>query len=271
MTNKAVIYSSSDAFCGTACHSMTWASDAYHQGPHFINASGVRANCGQCHIPYDSSHATATEYVQMLLFKAARGAKDFWYESRKTVATKEEWENQRPQLQAEFESYLQAHNYITCRDCHSLEAFGGPRSQMKVLIHKDIIKANAVDCLQCHSNIGHVYEQLGAKVGGWYTTEQAAAGEKLYQAQCGACHGAKLEGGGGPSLDGSSWRQMYGGAKLLTVWGEIKGPTAQMAGTTYAAQQSLDILSYLLQQNGLPPGSELLAGTRQLSDVLPAK
>ncbi len=77
VTNKAVIWSSSDAFCGTFCHTMTWSSAAYHQGPHFINAAGVRASCGQCHIPYDSSHATATEYVKLLLFKADRGAKDF--------------------------------------------------------------------------------------------------------------------------------------------------------------------------------------------------
>jgi len=31
-TNKAVIWSSSDAFCGTLCHTMTWSSAAYHQG-----------------------------------------------------------------------------------------------------------------------------------------------------------------------------------------------------------------------------------------------
>ena len=75
VTNKAVIWSSSDAFCGTFCHTMTWSSAAYHQGPHFINAAGVRASCGQCHIPYDSSHATATEYVKLLLYKTDRGAK----------------------------------------------------------------------------------------------------------------------------------------------------------------------------------------------------
>jgi hypothetical protein len=64
---------------------------------------------------------------------------------------------------------------------------------------------------------------------------------------------------------------MYGGAKLLTVWGEIKGPMAQDTGATYTTQQSLDILAYLLQQNGLPSGSQPLADTRQLSDALPTK
>jgi nitrate/TMAO reductase-like tetraheme cytochrome c subunit len=271
VTNKAVIWSSSDAFCGAFCHSMTPAAAGYHRGPHFINASGVRASCGECHIPYDSSHATATQYVKLLFFKADRGAKDFWYEYRRAIATQEEWDRRRPQLRSEFESYLQAHNYITCRGCHSLEAFGGPRSQMQALIHKGLIQANALDCFQCHQNIGHVYQQPAVKVGGWYTTEQAASGEKLYQTQCASCHGAKLEGGAGPALKGTSWYQMYGGAKLLAVWGEIKGPMAQYAGTTYSTQQSLDILAYLLQQNGLPSGIQPLANTRQLSDVLPMK
>ena len=225
----------------------------------------------ECHIPYDSSHATATEYVKLLLFKADRGAKDFWNESRTTIATKEEWEKQRPRLRTEFESYTKAHNYITCRGCHSLEAFGGPRSRMKELIHKDLIKANTFDCFQCHQDVGHVYEQPVAKVGGWYRVEQAAAGEKLYQAQCANCHGTKLEGGAGPSLKGTTWQLMYGGARLLTVWGEITGPMAQYAGTTYTTQQSLNIVSYLLQQNGLPSGSQPLADTRELSEVLPAK
>ncbi len=109
------------------------------------------------------------------------------------------------------------------------------------------------------------------KVGGWYTAEQAVAGEKLYQAQCASCHGAKLEGGAGPSLKGTTWHQMYGGAKLLTVWGEITGPMAQYAGTTYTTELSLDIVSYLLQLNGLPSGNQALADTRELSEVLPAK
>jgi hypothetical protein len=62
---------------------------------------------------------------------------------------------------------------------------------------------------------------------------------------------------------------MYGGAKLLTVWGEIHGPMAQFAGTTFNEQQSLDMLAYLLQQNGLPAGSKPLNKTSELNRVLP--
>jgi cytochrome c-type protein NapC len=271
LTNHAVMWSSSDRYCGTTCHSMIWASAAYHQSTHYINNVGVRASCGDCHIPYDSGHATAAEYVKLLLFKADRGAKDFWYESRKSIATKEEWEKRRPALSEKFENYLTQHNYVTCRGCHSLLSFGGPNSHMKLVIHQGMVKADSYNCLQCHANIGHVYEQPSSKVDGWYTLEQAGAGNKLFAASCSGCHGAKLEGGAGPALSGAAWKQRFGGAKLLTVWGEIKGPMAQFAGTTFTTQQSLDILAYLLQQNGLAAGNHALVNTRELSDTIPAK
>jgi hypothetical protein len=80
-----------------------------------------------------------------------------------------------------------------------------------------------------------------------------------------------LEGGAGPALKGTSWQQLYGGAKLLAVWGEIKGPMAQSAGVTFTTQESLDLLAYLLQQNGLPAGNQQLVDTRELSETIPYK
>jgi cytochrome c-type protein NapC len=271
LTNHVVNWSSSDKFCGATCHSMSWVNAAYQQSPHYINSVGVRATCGDCHIPYDAGHANAIEYVKLLLFKADRGARDFWGEAKKTIATKEEWEQRRPALRSTFQTYLTQHNYITCRGCHTLESFGGPRSQMKLVIHRGMVKADSYDCLQCHANIGHVYEQPSSKVGGWYSMEQAAAGQKLFEASCAGCHGVKLQGISGPALTGATWQQRFGGAKLLTVWGEIKGPMAEYAGATFTTQQSLDILAYLLQQNGLPARNQPLADTQELADTLPEK
>lgn len=294
LTNKAVIWSSSDSFCGQFCHSMIWASAAYKKAPHYQNAIGVRASCGDCHIPYDSSHATATEYVYLLAFKANRGAKDFYHEATRSMSTEKEWEDRRPALAAEFENFITQHNYITCRGCHQLNAFGGPHSVMKQMIHQRYATSNAYDCLHCHSDIGHVYSNSASTTpgqpatlqpapesivaaavpsssasGDWYSTEQAADGSKLYAQNCASCHGAKLNGGGGPALTGASWKQLYPGSKLLTVWGEIHGPMAQYAGATFTEQQSLDILSFLLQQNGLPAGSKPLRSTTELNRTLP--
>jgi hypothetical protein len=46
---------------------------------------------------------------------------------------------------------------------------------------------------------------------------------------------------------------------------------ARYAGKTFTTQQSLDILTYLLQQKGLSAGKTPLTGTRELSDTLPEK
>ena len=270
LTNTAVNWSSSDGFCGQFCHSMTWASAGYKRSPHYIDQVGVTASCGDCHIPYDSQHATTAEYIQLLGFKAQRGVKDFYNEARRAIATNEEWEKRKPALRAEYEGYLRAHNYVTCLGCHRLDSFGGPRNQMKQMIHHEVIKAGNVDCMACHRNIGHVY-QTASQVGAWYTIEQAEAGGSLYRRVCSACHGSNLEGGAGPALTGASWRQLFGGAKLLTPWGEIKGPMAEYAGINFTTQQSLDVLAFLLWKNGYPAGSEPLANTRQLSAVIPPK
>jgi nitrate/TMAO reductase-like tetraheme cytochrome c subunit len=274
LTNQLVVWSSSDAYCAGVCHSMSWANTAYQRGPHYTNHVGVRASCGDCHIPYDAAHATAIEYVELLLFKTDRGVKDTWHELTGSIATKNEWEKRRPALRATFESYLTRHNYITCRGCHALQSFAGPRSQMKLVIHQGLARQNDYNCLACHSNIAHVYAdsepQPGANSRGWYTVRQATSGQQLFMHSCTVCHGTKLEGtAGAPALSGDSWKRRFAGVKLLTIWGEIKGPMAQYANIPLSTQQSLDILAFLLQQNGLPPGNQPLADTRQLSDVLP--
>jgi nitrate/TMAO reductase-like tetraheme cytochrome c subunit len=276
LTNHLVVWSSSDAYCGRVCHSMTWVNAAYQRGPHYTNPVGVRASCGDCHIPYDAGHTTAVDYVKLLLFKTDRGAKDAWHEITRRIATKEEWENRQPALRATFESYLTRHNYITCRGCHSLQSFAGPRSQMKLVIHQGLVTQNHYNCLECHPEVGHVYLEpksgRSSAASGWYTLEQADAGKKLFQRSCSPCHGAKLEGmAGAPALSGASWKQRFAGSKLLTVWGEIKGPMAQYANVALSTQQALDILAFLLEQNGLPAGMQPLADTRQLSDTLPEK
>jgi hypothetical protein len=79
LTNHVVNWSSSDEFCGTACYSMTWVTAAYQQSPHYFNSVGVRASCGECHIPYDSSHATAREYVKLLCSRLTAGSRIFGF------------------------------------------------------------------------------------------------------------------------------------------------------------------------------------------------
>src|SRR5215510_2254474 len=210
LTNTFVTYTSTDRFCGTTCHSMTWAGQTYKRSPHFDNRVGVRATCGDCHIPYDANHPTPMQYIGLLLFKADRGAKDVWGELTKRIRTEEEWQKRRPQLAATVENFLKTHDSITCRGCHTLEAFSGPRNAMMQLVHRDVIQADTVDCLQCRAGVGHVDDGADQSRGGWYTLQQAANGALAYARACAICHGAGLHGAGAPVLIGQPFWQAYG-------------------------------------------------------------
>jgi cytochrome c oxidase cbb3-type subunit III len=77
------------------------------------------------------------------------------------------------------------------------------------------------------------------------TDELAAAGQPVYQANCGACHGMTLEGGIGPNLKDGAW--VHGGspqdvmrtisegvpAKGMPAWGPILGPERVRQVTAY--------------------------------------
>jgi cytochrome c oxidase cbb3-type subunit III len=77
------------------------------------------------------------------------------------------------------------------------------------------------------------------------TPELAAAGQAVYQANCGACHGMTLEGGIGPNLKDGQW--LHGGspqqvmqvvsegvpAKGMPAWGPILGPERVRQVTAY--------------------------------------
>jgi mono/diheme cytochrome c family protein len=106
---------------------------------------------------------------------------------------------------------------------------------------------------------------------GWYTTQQAAAGAKAYKKSCASCHGATLQGGMGPGLVGKPFWQAYGGKKVSTLWSSVHTQTPMMAPDSVPAKNSINIMAFLLQRNGVPAGATPLDDTADLSKVLPSK
>jgi hypothetical protein len=78
------------------------------------------------------------------------------------------------------------------------------------VIPQGTVEADSYHCLECHANIGHVYEQPSSKVSGWYSVGQAAAGKTPLEDSCPGCRSAKLEGGVGPAMSGATGKQRFG-------------------------------------------------------------
>lgn len=106
---------------------------------------------------------------------------------------------------------------------------------------------------------------------GWYTPQQAAAGAKAYRKTCANCHGGALQGGMGPALVGKPFWQAYGGKKVSTLWLAVHTQMPMMAPNSVPAMNSINIMAFLLQKNGVPAGTTPLDDSVDLSKALPAK
>ncbi|HEY6388291.1 MAG TPA: cytochrome c [Candidatus Acidoferrum sp.] len=107
--------------------------------------------------------------------------------------------------------------------------------------------------------------------GGWYTAAQAVNGAKAYQKTCVGCHGAKLQGGMGPALVGKQFWLTYGGKKVSTLWSAVHTQMPMSAPGSVSAKNSINIMAFLLQKNGVTAGTTPLDDTVDLSKVLPSK
>jgi mono/diheme cytochrome c family protein len=106
---------------------------------------------------------------------------------------------------------------------------------------------------------------------GWYTATQAANGAKAYQNACSSCHGAKLQSGMAPALVGKQFWLAYGGKKVSTLWSEVHTKMPMSAPGSVSAKNSINIMAFLLQKNGIPAGTAALDDSADLSKVLPSK
>ncbi len=100
-----------------------------------------------------------------------------------------------------------------------------------------------------------------ATASGGYTAAQAGSGQVVYAGQCSVCHGANLQGGAGPALTGTSFRQSLN-ASYKTADKLHAFITAQMpanAPGSLTKKQYLDVTAYLMARNGFPAGTTALS------------
>lgn len=95
---------------------------------------------------------------------------------------------------------------------------------------------------------------------GVYSAAQAARGEDLYAASCGACHGADLISTDqeSPSLTGARFTSSWTGKTLAERFKLIRTTMPSESPGTLDDQTSIDVLAYILKFNGYPAGEQAL-------------
>lgn len=105
----------------------------------------------------------------------------------------------------------------------------------------------------------HSMAQGGDAMGvssGVFTAEQAESGAEVFQSSCSSCHGASLEGGFGPRLApiGEHWH----GSTLGSLYAFVSTAMPFSAPGSLETDQYVDVLAFVLRENGYPAGDEPL-------------
>ncbi len=102
-----------------------------------------------------------------------------------------------------------------------------------------------------------------------YTAEQAEVGGKLYQQYCAACHGPNLDDGSfAAPVVGDVFYGKWGGKPVLELFKFIKERMPPGLQGDISDEQYRQIVSYLLQKQGLPASDEPLSDKGQVLGMM---
>ncbi len=105
---------------------------------------------------------------------------------------------------------------------------------------------------------------------GVFTADQALRGKSGYDGVCARCHGAPLTGseGNGPTLKGAAFLAHWDKDTLGSLYVKIRDTMPRDTPGTLTDEVKLDILTYVLQQNGYTAGTKDLPLDVSALDVI---
>lgn len=128
--------------------------------------------------------------------------------------------------------------------------------------------AGATALLWCVSGLfGSAFAQLLSPS---FTAEQLASGKEVYGIHCASCHGAELSDGEfAPALKGQLFASTWAGKPLDAVFRKIVSTMPQAAPGSLPMDAYVDILAFILQNNGAHAGkNELPADLASLARIV---
>ncbi|MDU8923386.1 NapC/NirT family cytochrome c [Pasteurellaceae bacterium LIM206] len=153
--NEAVEYTSTEEFC-SQCH-MNDVVPEYRQTIHYANHSGVRAACGDCHLPH--------EFVPKWMRKIKAVGEVYGYFAG-TIDTREKFESKRLEMAEHEWERMKANNSQECRNCHAFKAMDFSQQRpVAARMHQKAIEEGKT-CIDCHKGIAHQLPDMsGVKSG----------------------------------------------------------------------------------------------------------
>ncbi|MGL5386163.1 MAG: pentaheme c-type cytochrome TorC [Enterobacterales bacterium] len=143
---QGVHQTSSTEFC-LSCHTMSTVGQEYQQSVHFKNASGVRAECEDCHIPPG---------IMPTLLRKAAALNDVYHEFiSPSIATPEQFESKRAELAQREWARMTKNRSAACKSCHSYDAMDHAKQSSDAAVQMSSAALKNSNCIDCHKGIAH--------------------------------------------------------------------------------------------------------------------
>lgn len=153
--NTALEYTNTEEFC-SSCH-MNDVVPEYRHSVHYMNRSGVKATCSNCHLPH--------EFIPKWTRKIKAAGEVYSY-IMGHVDTKEKFEAHRLEMAQREWARMKANNSQECRNCHHFDAMDF--SQQKTVAERmhSLAIQEGKTCIDCHKGIAHQLPDMsGVKSG----------------------------------------------------------------------------------------------------------
>jgi cytochrome c-type protein NapC len=137
---------STEEFC-TSCHEMADNPAMMLEGTtHFMNESGVRPTCSDCHVP--------KEFVPKMVRKI-QASREVWGAITGKIDTAEKYAAHAPEMKAREIARLKANDSQECRNCHDVKQMDLAQQSKKAQSFHKVLATGKRTCIDCHAGLTH--------------------------------------------------------------------------------------------------------------------
>lgn len=139
-------YTSTMSFC-ISCHEMEQTVyQEYLRSPHYKSASGVGAECQDCHVPRE---------LGAKLVRKVNAVKEVYHSLIGTISTPEKFEMRRPELAERVWAEMEANDSSQCRYCHIEQRMDHQKQSRRAQEKMEPGLREGKTCIECHKGIAH--------------------------------------------------------------------------------------------------------------------
>lgn len=144
--NGVMHATSTEEFCGAACHEMSTPLNTLQQTAHYSNNHGNAATCSDCHVP--------REFIPKMVRKI-EASREVWGHLTGLIDTPEKYAAHQPAMREREINRLRANDSQECRNCHQVDRMDfEAQPRMAKRLHGKMEKSGKT-CIDCHDGIAH--------------------------------------------------------------------------------------------------------------------